>query len=633
MGLDTATFDKPLDRSKAKLRQFDADTRKMAGGVSGLGRELGVGLGPVGTVLDKIGAAGLVAGVGVGAAAAAFHEMGAALRFADDLDATATKIGITAEQFQELTYAAHENDITTEQLAGSLQGLNVALGAYKAGVGDAKVKKVFEELGFTPESLAGVHNAADFMPILADRISKIQDVAKRVKLTTALGAGDLEPLLRKDRAEIERLTARARDLGLVMSNELTTKAADANRELEVMGEYIKAHLTIAFAELGVGITSTAKPMLDLLANLQEINRRAPIAAAKLKTIFTAAEWFARAAGRPETAAILKAAGGSVTPEGGDRAYRGPAMTAAGLKAALKPKAPDTPDAPGGGGGGGGSSRSHGTAKPRFNGPLPDNVKKAIAAGRVTEETMRTEYPDGVFPMSLAIPEELVYADVANGYDATKPEPINVRPVDQNPDLGNPATAAIDATKAANQEAFRSLFTGGLLAALHDGKDGVREWMRQGAEKGLEQALNNLADLLFKLFADSMGGVGSGSGGGGGFGSTVGAVLGTIFGNGSSPVPHFATGGSFTVGGTGGTDSQLMQFRATPGEMVNIKHGNDNGPGGGGGAVTFDLRGAVMTQDLLNQMNQISAQRAGQVYGQIKGEQAQAAKAQRYRVAR
>jgi hypothetical protein len=29
----------------------------------------------------------------------------------------------------------------------------------------------------------------------------------------------------------------------------------------------------------------------------------------------------------------------------------------------------------------------------------------------------------------------------------------------------------------------------------------------------------------------------------------------------------------------------------------------------------------------------SAQRAGQVYGQIKGEQAQAAKAQRYRVAR
>lgn len=37
--------------------------------------------------------------------------------------------------------------------------------------------------------------------------------------------------------------------------------------------------------------------------------------------------------------------------------------------------------------------------------------------------------------------------------------------------------------------------------------------------------------------------------------------------------HFATGGSFTVGGYGGTDSQLMQFMATPGEMVNISKGD------------------------------------------------------------
>jgi hypothetical protein len=45
------------------------------------------------------------------------------------------------------------------------------------------------------------------------------------------------------------------------------------------------------------------------------------------------------------------------------------------------------------------------------------------------------------------------------------------------------------------------------------------------------------------------------------------------------IPGFATGGSFTVGGSGGTDSQLMQFRATPGEMVDIRRpgANDNAP--------------------------------------------------------
>jgi len=38
---------------------------------------------------------------------------------------------------------------------------------------------------------------------------------------------------------------------------------------------------------------------------------------------------------------------------------------------------------------------------------------------------------------------------------------------------------------------------------------------------------------------------------------------------SQPLPHFATGGSFTVGGQGGTDSQLVQLMATPGEVVTI----------------------------------------------------------------
>jgi hypothetical protein len=48
----------------------------------------------------------------------------------------------------------------------------------------------------------------------------------------------------------------------------------------------------------------------------------------------------------------------------------------------------------------------------------------------------------------------------------------------------------------------------------------------------------------------------------------------------SKLPGFKTGGSFKVGGSGGADSQLMQFRATPGEMVDIRRpGQDQGNGG------------------------------------------------------
>jgi hypothetical protein len=56
------------------------------------------------------------------------------------------------------------------------------------------------------------------------------------------------------------------------------------------------------------------------------------------------------------------------------------------------------------------------------------------------------------------------------------------------------------------------------------------------------------------------------------------------------VGGFASGGSFTVGGSGGTDSQLVAFRATPGEQVEVSR---SGEGGGGLVINnvIDARGA------------------------------------------
>lgn len=55
----------------------------------------------------------------------------------------------------------------------------------------------------------------------------------------------------------------------------------------------------------------------------------------------------------------------------------------------------------------------------------------------------------------------------------------------------------------------------------------------------------------------------------------------------SSMPAFAGGGSFTVGGAGAIDSQLMMFRATPGEMVDIrKPGADRG--GSGEVIRLEL---------------------------------------------
>ena len=148
--------------------------------------------------------------------------------------------------------------------------------------------------------------------------------------------------------------------------------------------------------------------------------------------------------------------------------------------------------------------------------------------------------------------------------------------------------------------FRTTFKDGVRAAL-DGNlgDWLKNWWRDRVAKGMEEALNSLADLIASLFSKA-GGAAGGSGGGG-IGGIIGSILGSLGGGGwkGSPVditgpptgsfdwslsmadlPAFATGGSFKVGGMSGVDRNLVAFRATKGEMVDIRHGNDNGPSGG-----------------------------------------------------
>jgi hypothetical protein len=104
-----------------------------------------------------------------------------------------------------------------------------------------------------------------------------------------------------------------------------------------------------------------------------------------------------------------------------------------------------------------------------------------------------------------------------------------------------------------------------------------------------------------------GGIGGGTGGGGGLAGIAGAigsvasVIGGLFGK---KAPGFAQGGSFRVGGRAGVDKNLVQFRATKGERVDITPSRLQG-GGAGRRNYFDLRGAVMTEDLLAQMREMA----------------------------
>lgn len=112
-------------------------------------------------------------------------------------------------------------------------------------------------------------------------------------------------------------------------------------------------------------------------------------------------------------------------------------------------------------------------------------------------------------------------------------------------------------------------------------------------KGLLQDIIRLA--IRKLFTEPLV---EGIGGflkqlGAGSGEGIGGLLSSGF-SWLKGIIGFANGGSFTVGGQGGTDSQLVAFRATPGERVTVGHGNAGGGGGVMVVVNNHVAGASAT---------------------------------------
>lgn len=116
------------------------------------------------------------------------------------------------------------------------------------------------------------------------------------------------------------------------------------------------------------------------------------------------------------------------------------------------------------------------------------------------------------------------------------------------------------------------------------------------KKLISSMISDIARLAFQSFVTKplqgvlqsfLGNFLPGAGGGGGFGNLF-SSIGSGFSNIFSGI-GFATGGDFTVGGGGGVDSQLVAFRASPGERVSVSRpGQEGGNGGGSTQIVFNI---------------------------------------------
>lgn len=259
------SFQKKIEKTFSPLTKLNnkLQMRLEAMGLSKITKSLGGVKNAFGGVLKQASKLGKRLGIIFGAASAAVGFL--VKKTADYGDAIwimSQKIGISAQAWQELTYAADQSGISQESLSTSLRTLNKNI--VSAANGNKTMATWFKRAGVSIKDTNGKIKSADtVLTELAGKLEKVPDGAKKTALMMALvgqTGADLVPMLNAGKKGIEELRKEAHELGIVLSDE-DLKAAEAFndnlsrlwRTLQGVGRYIGSLLIPIFDDVVISL--------------------------------------------------------------------------------------------------------------------------------------------------------------------------------------------------------------------------------------------------------------------------------------------------------------------------------------------------------------------------------------------
>lgn len=159
---------------------------------------------------------------GIATAAVAAGAFAIALAAQDDKIAkTAAGLGLLTEDYTALTYAADRSGLAVEEMNAGLGALQGKLG--EAARGSSETAALFASLGVkVTDSTGKVRTAADVLPEIADGLQAMGTEGQRADARLRLlgeGGRKWAPLLAGGSEQIEALTDRARELGVVLDSD------------------------------------------------------------------------------------------------------------------------------------------------------------------------------------------------------------------------------------------------------------------------------------------------------------------------------------------------------------------------------------------------------------------------------
>ena len=214
--------------------------------------------------------AGIAASLGMGVkeAVTGFAAAG------DAVDKMAARVGLSAETLQEWSFAAKHAGASPEALEDGLKDLSKHMAEIASGSDTtSSAATLFKTLGIAVKDAGGkIRPVAEVFEEFADAIKRNEDPALRTRMAmAALGEGgrSLIPMMSAGSEGLREMSKQARDLGLVMSSEDVTAAANLTDHLDDMRAVIGSVGTAIGAKLAPVVVRLADQFRDLVAANRE----------------------------------------------------------------------------------------------------------------------------------------------------------------------------------------------------------------------------------------------------------------------------------------------------------------------------------------------------------------------------
>lgn len=191
-------------------------------------------LGMLGSVLGKLGPAGLIAGASIAALGVGITALVMPVaRVGDEFFKLSQKTGVSVEALTALDYAAKLSDVTTEGLTKALQKLSVAM--FDTQVNGEESSAALKALGVSTTDAHGQIRPTEAVLLdLAEKFARMPDGADKAALAVKLFGKEglaIIPFLNQGREGIAALMEEAQRLGLVMSEDVARASEVFNDNL------------------------------------------------------------------------------------------------------------------------------------------------------------------------------------------------------------------------------------------------------------------------------------------------------------------------------------------------------------------------------------------------------------------